>query len=159
TSVIVRSATNVAAGARTRISAVLHGVWLLVLVAAAPDLLRLIPTASLAAVLVYTGYKLVNVHNIRALLRYGGPPLGIYTATMIGVIVTDLLTGILLGIALSVLKVIYARTHCSIRIVRHPHQERTDVHLEGAATFLRLPKLADALESMPDDTEIHIHLR
>ena len=100
TGVIVRSATNVAAGAKTRTSAILHGVWLLLLVAAAPAVLRLVPTASLAAVLVYTGYKLVNVQNIRRLLQYGGMPVAIYAVTLTVIIVEDLLTGIIVGLLL-----------------------------------------------------------
>jgi MFS superfamily sulfate permease-like transporter len=159
TGVIVRSATNVAAGARTRLSAVLHGAWLLVLVAAIPWLLRMVPTASLAAVLVFTGYKLVNIDNIKRLLRYGGAPVLIYAATLIGVVVTDLLTGILIGLALSVLKVIYARTSFAIRIHPSPELRRIDVYLEGAATFLKLPKLADALEKLPLDSRVYIHFK
>lgn len=159
TGVIVRSATNVAAGARTRLSTVLHGTWLLVLVAAVPWLLRMVPTASLAAVLVFTGYKLVNVDNIKRLLRYGGAPVLIYAATLIGVVVTDLLTGILIGLALSILKVIYARTSFAIRIVSKPEIGRVDVYLEGAATFLKLPKLADTLEKLPLDSVVHVHFR
>src|SRR5262249_51881791 len=60
TGVIVRSAANVQAGARTRLSAVLHGVWLLLFAALLPAALTWVPTSSLAAVLVYTGYKLIN---------------------------------------------------------------------------------------------------
>lgn len=157
TGVIVRSATNVAAGAKTRASAMMHGVWLLVLVAAAAGMLRLVPTASLAAVLVYTGLKLVNVQHIMRLLRYGGAPVVIYAATVIGIVATDLLTGILIGLALSIVKVTYARTHFGIRVQQSA--ARSDVYLEGAATFLRLPKLADALNAIPAGQEIHIHLR
>ena len=67
TSVIVRSSVNVEAGAKTRLSAILHGVWLLGLVGVAPSVLNLIPTSSLAAILVVTGYKLVKIENIRKL--------------------------------------------------------------------------------------------
>jgi len=159
TGVIVRSATNVTAGAKTRLSTMLHGFWLLALVTAVPWLLRMVPTASLAAILVYTGYKLVNVQNIRRLLRYGGAPVVIYAATVIGIVATDLLKGILIGITLSFLKVIYARTHFGMRMDSHPDGLRTDVYLIGAATFLRLPKFADSLESIATEHETHIHLR
>ncbi len=158
TGVIVRSAANVTAGAKTRLSAMLHGVWLLVLVASIPWLLRMVPTASLAAVLVYTGFKLVNVQNVKRLLRYGGAPVVIYAATLIGIITTDLLKGIMIGLALSVFKVVYARTHFGMRIVTQPHNTRTDVYLEGAATFLRLPILGDKLEALSFEGETHIHL-
>ena len=159
TGVIVRSATNVAAGARSRFSTMLHGAWLLLLVVAAAGLLRMVPTASLAAVLVYTGVKLVNVQHIMRLLRYGGAPVVIYGVTVVGIVVTDLLTGILAGIVLSIGKVVYARTHCSIRVIPQRGASRTDVYLEGAATFLRLPKLADTLDSIPHDHEVRVHLR
>jgi MFS superfamily sulfate permease-like transporter len=159
TGVIVRSATNVAAGAKTRASAMMHGLWLLVLVAAVPWLLQLVPTASLAAVLVVTGYKLVNVQNVRRLLRYGGAPVVIYAATVIGVVAIDLLSGILIGLTLSTAKVIYARTHFWIQTHVDPSVPRTDVFLHGAATFIRLPKLADFLESLPLDHEIHVNMR
>ncbi len=159
TGVIVRSATNVAAGAKTRLSTVLHGVCLLALVAAFPGLLKMIPTASLAAILVYTGYKLVNVQNMKRLLRYGGAPIVIYAATVAGIVATDLLTGILLGFTLSILQVIYARTHFNMQLEPHPNGRRIDVFLKGAATFLRLPKFVDALDAISPEKEAHIHLR
>jgi MFS superfamily sulfate permease-like transporter len=159
TGVIVRSATNVNAGAKTRTSAILHGFWLLVVVASMPWLLRMIPTASLAAVLVYTGWKLVNIQNVKRLLGYGGAPVVIYAATVIGIVTTDLLKGILLGLALSILKVVYARTHFGMRVVPSTNGERTDVYLEGAATFLRLPAFSDKLETIPFAGETHVHLR
>src|SRR5581483_3087900 len=71
TGVIVRSATNVGAGAKTRRSTMMHGLWLLIFVVALPGVLRLVPIASLAAILVYTGYKLVDPKNIRRLVQYG----------------------------------------------------------------------------------------
>ena len=158
TGVIVRSATNVAAGAETRLSTILHGVWLLALVSALPFVLRLVPTASLAAILVYTGYKLVNPANIRRLLRYGGLPVAVYAATVFFIVATDLLTGIIVGLVLSLAKLIYAFSHLGIRVERNPRLGRADLHLDGAATFIRLPKLADTLESVPADVrEVHIH--
>src|SRR5262249_55005220 len=71
TGVIVRSATNVEAGGRTRASAVLHGLWLLLFVSLCPFVLRWVPTSCLAALLVYTGCKLVSPKTIRALWGYG----------------------------------------------------------------------------------------
>jgi MFS superfamily sulfate permease-like transporter len=119
----------------------------------------MIPIASLAAILVYTGYKLVNVQNVKRLLRYGGAPVVIYAATVIAIVSTDLLKGIIVGLSLSILKVIYARTHFHVRTVVNAKINRIDVYLDGAATFLRLPKLADALEAIPLEYEAHVHLR
>lgn len=158
TGVIVRSSVNVEAGAKTRLSTILHGVWLLALVAAAPSVLKLIPTSSLAAILVVTGYKLVKVEDIRKLQRLGRIPMFIYFATLGAIVASDLLTGVLLGIALTALKLIYKVSQLAIYLDRDEKNERIDVYLEGAATFIRLPKLAKVIEQIPPGTEIHIHL-
>jgi MFS superfamily sulfate permease-like transporter len=156
TGVIVRSSANVEAGARTRMSAVLHGVWLLAAIVAVPTVLRAIPTAALAAILVYTGYKLVSVEKLRMLSRAGRSELLIYLATVIGIVTTDLLTGVAIGFALALAKLLYTFSHLEIRIDYSGN--RADIRLTGAATFLRLPKVAAALESVPMDTELHLHL-
>lgn len=156
TGVIVRSATNVAAGAKTRLSAMFHGVWLLLLVAAFPWILRLVPTASLAAVLVFTGYKLVNPANVRRLVQYGAFPVVIYAATVVMIVATDLLTGILVGIGLSIVKILYGLTHMHVRVIRSA--DGIDVHVVGAATFVRMPKLVDTLDALPRDVNVYIHL-
>lgn len=158
TGVIVRSSANVQAGARTRWSAILHGVWLLAFVVALPGVLRLMPTACLAAILVYTGYKLVNVDNIRALARYGRPVVAIYVATVVGIVVTDLLTGVLIGIGLSILRLIYSLTHNKMSLEVSPDGKRADLHLEGAATFFALPRLAALLDTVPAGAALHVHL-
>jgi MFS superfamily sulfate permease-like transporter len=156
TGVIVRSSANVAAGAATRLSAVLHGAWLLVLVAAVPFALELVPTSSLAALLVYTGYKLVNPANIRRLLKYDKLPVAVYAVTVVTIVVTNLLTGILVGLALSLVKLLYAFSHMGIRL-EQTSPNRVDFHLFGSATFIRLPRLTDALEKLPLEAEVHIH--
>jgi MFS superfamily sulfate permease-like transporter len=158
TGVIVRSATNVAAGARTRHSAMMHGAWLLLFVAALPFVLRMVPTASLAAVLVYTGYKLVNPANIRRLLRFGGAPVIIYTATVLMIVTTDLLIGIATGLVLSLLKILWAMSRLKIDVNSDVERNRVDVHVAGAATFLRMPALVDTLSSLPENVHIHLHL-
>jgi MFS superfamily sulfate permease-like transporter len=158
TGVIVRSSVNVEAGARTRLSSMLHGVWLLALVVVAPGVLRLIPTASLAAILVYTGYKLVKVENIRKLRQYGRFPIVIYFSTLIGIVATDLLTGVLIGIVLSFGRLLYKLSDLEIYVERHERKQQVDLYLMGAATFIRLPKLASILEAVPPGTELHLHL-
>ena len=90
TGVIARSSVNVEAGAKTRLSTILHGLWLLILVIAAPTLLKIIPISSLAAILVVTGYKLIEVEHICQLKKYGRFPLVIFAANLIGIVVTDL---------------------------------------------------------------------
>lgn len=156
TGVTVRSTTNVQAGAQTRASAMLHGLWLLLFVAFLPFVLRLIPTSSLAALLVYTGYKLCNFTIIKTLRPYGRGEVAIYFATMLTIVATDLLTGVALGMVLTALKLLYQFSHLEIQ-VDTKHSE-TRMYLKGAATFLSLPKLASALEELPSDTQLHVYL-
>lgn len=156
TGVIVRSSANIHAGAVTRLSAVLHGAWLLIFVTALAFLLRWIPIASLAAILVVTGYKLVAVQSIRELRKYGWGEVIIYLATLITIVVTDLLTGVLVGIGLAAVKLLYTFSHLNVRLIAPPDSNATRLQLEGAATFLRLPRLAGTLERVPPGAELHV---
>ncbi|MEX0700867.1 MAG: SulP family inorganic anion transporter [Planctomycetales bacterium] len=156
TGVIVRSATNVQAGAKTRASAILHGLWLLVFVAAFGGLLRMIPTSALAAILIYTGVKLVDLKSVRVLRQYGRGEVLIYFATMATIVAVDLLAGVLVGIALSGLKLLHTFSRLKVRLATKPGERRTVLTLSGAATFVRLPKLAVALEKVPANSELHI---
>jgi MFS superfamily sulfate permease-like transporter len=158
TGVIVRSSANIEAGGRTRLSAILHGVWLLIFVSLLGFMLRAIPTSSLAAMLVYIGYKLVKPQEIRELAKYGRGEVGIYFVTVFTIVATDLLTGVITGIVLSALKLLYTFSHLRI-VVEECEDCRRVLHLEGAATFIRLPLLAEALESLPADAELHVELQ
>lgn len=158
TGVIVRSSANVRAGATSRWSAVLHGAWMLLFVAWLSFLLRLIPTASLAAILVYTGYKLVNPRTIKALSTFGKSEVAIYLGTMLAIVVTDLLTGVLFGIALSVGKLIYTFTRLRVKLLPETPPGAATLLLRGSATFLRLPRLAQVLERVPPGITLHVDL-
>jgi len=158
TGVIVRSSANVQAGAKTRASAILHGVWLLVFVSALPFVLELVPVASLAAVLVYTGFKLAYPKAvIRELLKYGRTEVAIYVVTVGVIVCSNLLEGVLVGLALSILKLLYAFSHLDVGVEEDEARARVDLHLTGAATLVRLPKLASALETIPAGREVHVH--
>lgn len=148
TGVIVRSTTNVQAGARTRLSAVLHGVWLLVFVLLLPGLLRQIPTAAFAATLVLTGISLIELPAIRRLWRESRSEGLIAVVTAVVVVSANLLTGVILGIVLSTAKLIYTFSRLRIRRRGEPASGKMTLILEGSATFLRLPKLAAALEKV-----------
>jgi len=159
TGVIVRSAANVNAGATNRLSTIFHGFWILLFVLAVPGLLQSIPTCALAAILVYTGYKLVHVENIRKLGEYGKLPIVIYAATVIGIVTTDLLKGVMLGLGLSLIKLIYKATHLRINLEHNAETGRADLTLYGVATFLAIPQLAKALESLPPEAQLHVHIK
>jgi len=158
TGVIVRSSANVQAGAKTRLSAIIHGVWLLALVALFPGVLGMVPTASLAAVLIFTGYKLVEVEHLRKLREYGRFPVAIYGATVLTIVFTDLLTGVMVGLGLSLVKLLYKATQIKVRIDYSDAENIADVYLKGTATFLRLPQIAAALESVPTTAVVRIHI-
>ncbi|MFL6415039.1 MAG: SulP family inorganic anion transporter [Bryobacteraceae bacterium] len=158
TGVIVRSSANVNAGAKTRRSAVLHGVWLFGLVWFFPGVLMLIPTASLAAILVFTGFKLVEVHRIKRLADYGKFPVVIYAATVIGIVGKDLLTGVMIGLALTLVKLLYKATMLKVDVVQSEDGSRVDITLQGMATFLRLPKLYEIFDRLPQNSIIHLHV-
>ncbi len=156
TGVIVRSAANVEAGARTRFSAILHGGWLLLFVALLPFVLRLIPTASLGAVLVYTGYKLMDFTIVRELRRHGRSEVLIFLATMGTIVCTNLLTGVLVGLCLALAKLLYTTQNLETSFAHDPDSGRFTLHLCGIATFVSLPRLATALESVPPSADLHI---
>ena len=157
TGVIVRRSSNIDAVARTRLWAFMHGIWLLVFVAILSSLLRMIPTSSLAAMLVYTGYKLVDVKSIRKLAQYGRSEVAIYVATVLMIVVSGLLTGVLVGVGLSVAKLLYTFTHVEVKLEDDPKANKTVLLLRGAATFIRLPTIAAELDKIRPSTELHVH--
>lgn len=156
TGVIVRSSANVSAGAKTRLSAVLHGGWLLAFVVAMPFVLRVVPIASLAAVLVFTGYKLVNVAVVQQLRRYGRGELVIYFGTLGAIVTTDLLTGVALGLALALLRLVLTFSRLKLRLHEDPAKGTVAVELDGNATFLRLPQLVEVLASVPANRRVQL---
>ena len=131
---------------------------MLLFVALLPNALEYVPTASLGAVLVFTGYKLMNVHALRELKKYGWGEVAIYTATVVTIVVKDLLTGVILGVVLAAAKLVYTFTHLETRIATGSDGKKITMYLVGSATFVSLPKLAAALEQIASGTEVHIHL-
>ncbi len=158
TGVIVRSAANIQSGGRTRWSTVLHGVWLLLFVTFLTPVLRLIPTASLAAILVLTGLKLMNFGVARELVKFGRSELLIYVATLVGVVFVDLLSGVVLGIVLSSLKLLFRFAKLDVSYEERPDERAADLRIRGAAVFLQLPILAARLEEIPSDVVLYVHV-
>ena len=157
TGVIVRSSANVAAGAVTRRSAILHGVWLLVFASFFVDALRWIPSSALAAILVYTGYKLAYPKVIWALHKFGWAEVAIYAITVLTIVFSNLLDGVLVGLLLSLLKLVYAFSHLEVRQEPGP-DNGVDLHLKGSATLVRLPKLAAELERLKPGSKVRVFI-
>lgn len=158
TGVIVRSGANVDAGAVTRASAILHGVWLLIFASALPWTLSYIPISALAAVLVYTGYKLAYPKIVPTLKKYGTSEVLIYFVTIATIVATNLLAGVVTGLVLSLLKLLYAFSHLEVEKTEDASRNRVDLRLKGAATLIRLPMLAGELERLKPNTHVHVHI-
>lgn len=158
TGVIVRSSANVQAGATTRYSAIFHGAWLLAFVLLLSSVLQRIPVASLAGVLVYTGFKLVDLNAFRGLGRYGRMPMFTYAATALAIIFSDLLTGVLVGVALTLAKLAWKAARLKISVVELPEEGELELRLTGAATFLKVPALTKALANIPAGSTVHVPL-
>lgn len=150
TGVIVRSSANVQAGAKTRLSAILHGVWILGFVALLPWLLREIPMAALAGILVVTGVRLVSLDHAKHLLhRYGPLPAVVWAVTLVMVVAADLLTGVLVGIGLSLLELVPHVRRLGLKVEEESREDAHEISLGGTASFFSLPGLSARLEALP----------
>jgi MFS superfamily sulfate permease-like transporter len=156
TAVIVRSAANVQAGAATKASRILHGAWLLLFAALIPTALDVIPMAALAGVLVYSGAKLVPLRTCAGLWRASRGEALVLTATTVTIVATNPLEGVLAGVVLALVKCAW-----EVSLLHVDVDERTDevrVRLSGNATFMRLPRMLDALEAVPHDRAVQLNL-
>lgn len=157
TGVIVRSTANVQAGGKTRWSAVMHGVWLLGLIALAPMVLQLIPVSALAAILVYIGFKLVDRKVIKSLIARGRAEITVYVVTVVCIASFGLLKGLVVGIAMTLLRLAWDFSHLEVRSKTNPDGS-IEVDLLGAGTFVSLPTLTEALEKIPTNVPVKLHL-
>ncbi|MGW8333586.1 SulP family inorganic anion transporter [Streptomyces sp. NPDC055897] len=157
TAVIVRSSANVAAGATTSLSRILHGAWLLLFTALLPVAIGAIPLAALAGVLVHAGCKLVPVREIGPLLRRDRGEALILGATAVAIVTTNLFEGVILGVVLAVAKSAWDTSHVHVD-VREKDRGHLVVALSGTATFLRLPRVLETLEALPKDRPIELDL-
>src|ERR1700761_2040840 len=155
TGVIVRSSTNVNAGAKSRASAILHGVWILLFTVPFAELVEEIPTAALAGLLIVIGIQLLKPAHIETAMKHGD--LAVYLVTAVSVIFLNLLHGVMIGLALAIAltgwRVIRAR------IEGKPVGGEWSVAIEGAAcTFLALPRLTRVLGSLPSGAVVTVDI-
>ena len=158
TGVIVRSTANVAAGARTRASAVLHGVWVLVFAALLTGLVEQIPTAALAGLLVVIGIQLVKLAHMRVALRTGD--MWVYGITVTSVVFLNLLEGVAIGLAVAIGLLVWRVVR--IEVTSEPSgaegARKWVVRVRGSLSFLSLPKLNKALVAVPDAAHLTLEL-
>ncbi|MGC9538453.1 SulP family inorganic anion transporter [Streptomyces sp. UG1] len=145
TAVVARSSANVQAGAKTRISRTLHGLWLLAFALLLPQVLALIPISVLAGVLVHSGWKLFAPEEFPKLWRQDRGEFVVMTVTTLVIVATALLEGVLIGLAAGI---VLAALRMSRTVIRqHVEDDTAKVVMAGNATFLRLPQVIEALES------------
>ncbi|MET9321036.1 SulP family inorganic anion transporter [Streptomyces sp. NPDC003038] len=156
TAVIVRSAANVEAGARTRAARVLHGGWLLLFAVAFPRLLEIVPLAALAGVLLHAGWKLLPSRAVASLWRTHRGEAVVLVATACAIVLTNLFEGVLIGLGLAIAKAAWETSHVHIEEVWEG--EELCVRVVGNASFLRLPKLLDALDALPHGKPVRLDL-
>jgi MFS superfamily sulfate permease-like transporter len=157
TAVIVRSAANVQAGARTKASRVLHGVWLLLFAALLPAALAYIPIPALAGILVHAGAKLIPVREVVSLWREHRGEALILVVTAVSIVAVSMFEGVLIGLALAIAKTAWEASHIKLEVI-DKGAGPVQAYLSGNATFLRLPKILDSLESLPQDRPVELNL-
>lgn len=152
TAVIVRGSANVDAGGRTKMSAFTHGVFLLLTVLLIPFALNKIPYASLAAVLLVTGYNLTKPKLYKNMWSLGWKQFLPFIFTIVIILLTDLLIGVSIGLLISIYFIIRNNFKAEYKIQKRKQHE-TEVYyikLNTNVTFLNKVKLRDALDKIPE---------
>lgn len=155
TQVIVRSSANIQSGARTKLSAILHGLALLVAVLAIPALLNLIPLAVLAAVLITVGYKLAKPALFRAMYAQGPSQFVPFLVTIVGILATDLLIGIGLGLAVAIFVILLNNYRNPFFVDRDP-DAGIRIVLSEDVSFLNRAAVMRALAAVPAGARVVI---
>ncbi|MFM2266274.1 MAG: hypothetical protein RLZ77_1694 [Bacteroidota bacterium] len=159
TSVVVRTSANNEAGAKSKLSAILHGVLLLVSVLSIPSLLNKIPLATLAAVLLLVGYKLANPKTILHFWHKGKYQFIPFIATFIAVVLLDLLKGVALGMIISAVFVLQGNMKRAYRFRKEEYQEGDIIHIELAQeiSFLNKSAIKTTLNELPANSKVVIN--
>ncbi|HOZ69485.1 MAG TPA: SulP family inorganic anion transporter [Chitinophagaceae bacterium] len=158
TAVVVRGAANADAGARTKLSSFTHGAFLLLAVMLIPFLLNMIPLASLAAILIMTGYNLAKPKLFRNLWSLGLKQFLPFIITIVVILSTDLLIGVSIGLLISIYFIVQSNFRDEFRITRSKHLdlETYVIKLNSNVTFLNKVKLRDSLDKIPEYSVLYI---
>ncbi len=158
TGVIVRSSTNVAAGARSRMSTVLHGVWILLFASLFTELAELIPKSALAGLLIVIGVQLVKLAHIKLAWRTGN--FAVYAITIVCVVFLNLLEGVAIGlaVAIAILLIRVVRAPIEVQPYGRDESKHWRVDIDGTLSFLLLPRLTKALSTLPPGSDVRLTL-
>jgi MFS superfamily sulfate permease-like transporter len=154
--VIVRSSVNQQSGGKTKASAIIHGFLLLLSIILIPTLLNLIPLATLAAILMVVGYKLAKPTLFKRMYQQGMTQLIPFLATIVGIILTDLLTGIGFGMAIAILSILYNNYKIPYRVEKSKKNQTLRLILSEDVTFLNKASIQAFLTEVPNDVKIII---
>ncbi|AFD06938.1 bifunctional SulP family inorganic anion transporter/carbonic anhydrase [Solitalea canadensis] len=156
TSVIVRSSANIQSGAKTKLSAIMHGVLLLLSALLIPGLLNMIPLAALAAILIMTGYKLAKVSIFKEMFKNGWGQFLPFVITIAAIVFTDLLIGIAIGIVVSTLSILNKNLRNSYFFKKEQYHdgEVIRVELSEEVSFLNKASLMLTLENLPHNSKV-----
>jgi len=154
TSVVVRSSANVTAGAKTKVSAIMHGVLLLACVMFIPVFLNKIPLSALAAVLIFTGYKLAKIKLFKEFYIKGWDQFVPFVVTVFAILLSDLLIGIIIGIIVGLFFMIRSNFRTSV-IVVHDHNNYL-IRFRKDVSFLNKPIVKKKLEEVPENAFVMI---
>ena len=159
TSVIVRTTANINAGAKTRFSAIAHGVLLLVTVIAIPGLLNKIPMACLAAILIMIGIKLASPKVFKHMWQAGKYQFVPFIVTVLAVVFTDLLKGVGIGLAVSIVFLLKGNMRLAYFFKKEEHQEGETIHIDLAqeVSFLNKAAIKNTLGHLPENSKVVIN--
>ncbi len=158
TQVIVRSSANIDAGAKSKNSAILHGVFLLVFVLAIPGLLNMIPRATLAAVLILIGWKLASPKSIIQIIKAGWAQYIPFFVVVIVMLLSDLLIGVGAGLAVAAIIILYNNFKMSFFLKDKGHDGKIHLNLSQHTTFLNKASIMKTLDAIEDGKEVVIDL-
>ncbi len=156
TSVIVRGSANVEAGAKSKFSAIMHGLLILLSVLFIPGLLNKIPLSALAAILIMTGYKLVKPSIFKEIYRKGWDQFVPFTITLLAILLTDLLVGIIIGTLIALFSLIKSNFKSAVMVVHDDNKYL--VRFRKDISFLNKPIVKEKLESVPADAYVLIDM-
>lgn len=158
TSVVVRSSANANAGAKSKLSTIIHGVLLLICVLAIPVVLNRIPLATLAAVLLLVGYKLAKPATLLHFWHKGKYQFIPFIATLLAVVFTDLLKGVALGMAISIIFVLRGNLKRAYNFRKEEYAEGDVIHIDLAqeVSFLNKAAIKTTLNEVPENSKVVI---
>jgi MFS superfamily sulfate permease-like transporter len=154
TSVVVRSSANVAAGGKTKLSTIFHGLLLLLCVMFIPFILNKIPLSALAAILIFTGYKLAKVSLFKEFYQKGWDQFVPFVITIAAILITDLLKGICVGILVGLFYMVRSNFRSAVLVVNDNNNYL--IRLRKDVSFLNKPIIKKKLEDVPANSFVLI---